>query len=122
VKKVIGMVVLGIGGLAAAIALTVGALALAGDEVGSVVQPSLGPSGSGSPSRATSPSRGDDEPALTPSPSVDDHGGGTGSDDLSGSDNSGPGSDSSGSGSDGSGSGSDSSGSGSDEPESPDDD
>ena len=35
---------LGIGGLAAAIALTVGALALAGGDVGSVVQPTLVPS------------------------------------------------------------------------------
>jgi hypothetical protein len=119
-KKVIGMVVLGIGGLAAAIALTVGALALAGDEVGSVVQPSIGPSASGSPSSVPSPSRADEEPSSTPSPSIDDHGGGSGSDDPSGSDDSGSGS--SGSGSDNSGPGSDNSGSGSGESQSPEDD
>jgi len=100
VKKVIGLVVLGIGGLAAAIALTVGALALAGSDVGSVVQPTLtSASGSQSP-RASS----------TPSPSVDDHGGASGSGDSPGSDNSDPGS--SGSGSSGSGSGSSGPGSG----------
>jgi len=107
VKKVIGLVVLGIGGLAAAIALTVGALALAGSDVGSVVQPTLtSESGSQSP-RA---SEGDDHPSSTPSPSVDDHGGASGSRDSPGSDNSGPGS--SGSGSSGSGSGSSGPGSG----------
>ena len=46
-KRIIGLVVLGIAGLAAAIALTVGALALAGGDVGSVVQPTLVPSDSG---------------------------------------------------------------------------
>jgi hypothetical protein len=92
VKKVIVMAVLGIGGLAAAIALTVGALALAGNEVGSVVQPTLIPSESGS--LASSPS-GDDEPSASSSPSAEDHGG-----DADPDDNSGPGSDNSGSGSD----------------------
>jgi hypothetical protein len=106
VKKVIAMVVLGIGGLAAAIGLTVGALALAGD-VGTVVQPRL--TQSRSAEDATSPSQ--EDRSETPSPSVDDHGGG--SDDPPG-DNSGPGSDNSGSGSDNSGSGSDNSGSDSD--------
>jgi hypothetical protein len=100
VKKVIGMVVLGIVGLAAAIALTVGALALAGNDVGSVVQPALASPGSRSASSVPSPS-GEEDASSTPSPSVDDHGGG------SGSDNSGSGSDNSGSGSDNSGSGSD---------------
>jgi hypothetical protein len=91
VKKVIGLVVLGIVGLAAAIALTVGALAFAGGDVGSVVQPTLVPSDSRSPS--TSPSKGDDHASSSPSPSVDDHGGASGSDDPSGSgDNSGSGS------------------------------
>ena len=51
------MVVLGIGGLAAAVALTLGALALAGDDVGDVVQPTLTRldrrSPTPSPSRAT---------------------------------------------------------------------
>lgn len=109
-KRVIAMIVLGIGGLAAAIALTVGALALAGD-VGQVVQPSF--AGSASASRSPRASAEDEGRAETPSPSVDDHGGG--SDDPAGSDdsggNSGSGSDSSGSGSSGSGSGSDDSGS-----------
>jgi hypothetical protein len=116
-KKTIGMVLLGIGGLAAAIALTVGALALAGDDVGSVVQPTLDPSSAGGSAETRSPSpsvddHGDDG-TTTASPSVDDHGGGgSGSDDPSGSDDhsgsgSGSGSDSnSGSGSSGSGSGS----------------
>jgi hypothetical protein len=112
VKRTIAMIVLGIGGLAAAIALTVGALALAGD-VGTVVQPRLTPSRSESASNTPTPSP-DEDRSETPSPSVDDH---AGSDDASGdnsgsgSDNSGPGSDSSGSGSDGSGSGSGDSGS-----------
>lgn len=109
-KRVVAMVVLGIGGLAAAIALTVGALALAGD-VGTVVQPTL--SGSASESRSPSASAVDESGSEIPSPSADDHGGG--SDDPAGSDdsggNSGPGSDDSGSGSGSSGSGSDDSGS-----------
>jgi hypothetical protein len=113
VKKVIGLVVLGIGGLAAAVALTVGALALAGDDVGSVVQPTVLPSDSSTPS----PSKGEDHRSLTPSPSVDDHGGSSGSDDPIGSD------DHSGSGSSGSGSsGSDSGSSGSGSSDSHDDD
>lgn len=104
------MVVLGIGGLAAAIALTVGALALAGD-VGTVVEPRITPSGSRS--ETSSPSRDDGDRSETPSPSVDDHGGEA--DDPSGSDdNSGSGSDNSGPGSDNSGSGSGSSDSGDD--------
>jgi len=111
-KKAIGMVLLGLGGLAAAIALTVGALALAGDDVGSVVQPTLDSSSSGGSSgetRSQSPSVDDhgDDGTTTASPSADDHGGGgSGSDDPSGSD------DHSGSGSN-SGSGSSNSGSGS---------
>jgi hypothetical protein len=106
VKKVIGLVALGIVGLVAAIALTVGALALAGSDVGSVVQPTLIPSESRS--GASSPSESDDHPSSTPSPSVDDHGGASGSpspDDHSGSGSSGSGSSGSGSGSSGSGSG-----------------
>ena len=108
-KKVIGKVMLGIGGLAAAIALTLGALALAGDQVGSVVQPAL--TRSRTPSETPTPSEAD--PSETPSPSVDDDGGDSGSDDPPGDDNSGSGSSNSGSGSSNSGSGSDSSGSGS---------
>ena len=107
-----GLVVLGVGGLAAAIALTVGALALAGSDVGSVVQPALTPSIPGS--RSPGPSAGEDRPSSTPSPSVDDHGGasgGSGSDDHSGSGSSGSGSSGSGSGSGSSGSGSSGSGS-----------
>jgi hypothetical protein len=102
-KRVIAMVVLGIGGLAAAIALTVGALALAGD-VGSVVETNITPSTLTSHT-TPSPSRDDDDRSDTPSPSVDDHGGDDGSDDNSGS-NSGSGSSNSGSGSSNSGSGS----------------
>jgi hypothetical protein len=108
VKKGIGMVVLGIGGLAAAVALTLGALALAGDDVGDVVQPAL------TPSRSTTdaPSSSEADRSETPSPSVDDHGGSSsGSDDPPGDDNSGSGSSNSGSGSENSGSGSDGSGS-----------
>lgn len=108
-KKVIWLVVLGIGGLAAAISMTVGALALAGSDVGSVVQPTLIPSesGAGSPS----PSEGNDHLSSTPSPSVDDHGGASGSDSPGSDDHSGSGS-----------SGSESSGSGSGDPASHDDD
>ena len=106
-KRVVAMIVLGIGGLAAAIALTVGALALAGD-VGSVTQPRL--EGSSSASRTPDAADDHDDGSATPSPSVDDHGGGSndpsGSDDHSGSGSSGSGSSDSGSGSDGSGSGS----------------
>ena len=117
-KKTIGMVLLGLGGLAAAIGLTVGALALAGDDVGSVVQPTLQPSSSGSSAEIAEPSpsvddHGDDATSTpTTSPSVDDHGGDgqrsttplvptthSGSDSGSGSSNSGSGSDNSGSGS-----------------------
>ena len=114
-RKSIGMVLLGLGGLVAAIALTVGALALAGDDVGSVVQPTLpspsSPSSTPQETRSPSPSvddHGGDDGTATPSASVDDHGGGgSGSDDHSGS-GSGSGSGSnSGSGSSNSGSGSD---------------
>lgn len=102
------MIALGIGGLAAAVALTVGALALAGDQVGRVVQPTLAPSRG--ETRSDGPTA-TDEP--TASPSADDHGGETSaSDDPPGDDggdsgNSGSGSSNSGSGSSNSGSGSD---------------
>ena len=103
------MVALGIGGFVAATGLTLGALALAGDATGSIVQPHLSPSrGPESVSRSPSPDDGATDP---PSPSVDDHGGGSGSDDPASDDHSGSGS--SGSGSSGSGSGSDNSGPGS---------
>jgi hypothetical protein len=111
VRKLIGLLVLGLGGLAAAIGLTVGALALAGDDVGAVVQPRVAPSPGRSSASTPSPSPRCDRESPTASPSVDDHGGDRpGSDDGSGS-NSGPGSTNSGSGSSGSGS----SGSGSDD-------
>ncbi|HEX6400940.1 MAG TPA: hypothetical protein VF108_10805 [Actinomycetota bacterium] len=124
-KRIAAMVALGIGGFLAAIGLTVGALALAGDDTATVVHPQL--TVSRQPSTSPSP---DDDRRETPSPSAADHGGdpddrgsddhsGSGSDDSSGSgsdDSSGSGSDdSSGSGSDDSGSGSDDSGSGSDD-------
>jgi hypothetical protein len=101
-KKVIGMVALGLGGLVAAVALTLGALALAGDQVGSVVQPTLSPSRSSS----APPSHSEADRSATASPSVDDHGGDPESDDPGTDDNSGSGSSDSGSGSDSSGSGS----------------
>jgi hypothetical protein len=119
-KRVLAMVALGIGGFVAAIGLTVGALALTGDDTATVVQPRLTESRSSS----ATPSR-EDRDGATPSPSADDHGGsgsddsgsddhgGSGSDDSGSDDRSGPGSgsdDNSGSGS--SGSGSDDSGSG----------
>jgi hypothetical protein len=106
-KRVIGLIVLGIGGFAAAVGLTLGALALAGDEVGTVVQPNLAPSVSRPSTRSNSPSP-DEDPA---SPSVEDHGGSRSDDPSRGEDHSGSG-DSSGPGS-GDSSGSDSSGSGS---------
>ena len=110
------MIVLGLGGFAAAVGLTLGALALAGDEVGTVVQPNLAPSRAESASRSPSPSR-DDSRSAEPSPSADDHGGSGSGDPASSDDHSGSGGsgdsgseDNSGSGSDdssGSGSGSD---------------
>ena len=109
-RRVVGIILLGIAGLVAAIGLTLGALALAGDEVGAVVQPNLAPSRSESSSPG--PSR-DDHSSATASPSTDDHGGSSGSTAPSVDDHSGSGGsddagsdDDSGSGSDGSGSGS----------------
>jgi hypothetical protein len=116
-KRIVAMVALGVGGFVAAIGLTLGALALAGDETGSVVQPHLSPSRDDGVSSSPSVAETD---SPTPSPSADDDGGsgsedsGSGSDDPPGSDDSGSGSDNSGSGSDNSGSGSSNSGSGSD--------
>jgi hypothetical protein len=99
-KRIVAMVVLGIGGFLAAIALTMGALALAGDAAGTVVQPHLTPSQPDDRHGHTSVSP---SPEDRTSPSPDDHGGadGSGSDDstsgTSGSDSSGPGSGDSGS-------------------------
>ena len=90
------MVALGLLGVLGAVALTVGALALAGDDLGSVVQPELStpdPRLSPSASPEASPSR-----SASPSPRS-----GQGSDDSGGS----GGDDSSGSGESGGGSGSD---------------
>ncbi len=117
---------LGVVGLLAATSLTLGALAVAGDEVGSVLRPRLdegrdGPSVAPSTSDSTKSepggTNGDDRwtPSASrssePTSSDATNGSGTGDDDGSGSSGSGSdGSDSSGSGSDGSGS--DDSGSG----------
>lgn len=104
-KRVIGLIVLGIGGFAAAVGLTLGALALAGDEVGTVVQPNLAPSHTQLSTRSPSPSR--DRDSASPSASPDDHGGSRSDDPSGGEDHSGSGSgDNSGSGSGGSDSGS----------------
>lgn len=128
-RDLVRAIALGIGGLVVAVVLTVGAFAIAGQDIS---QPA------GVPTLTTTPSpdrqRNDDErspdPKETASPSVADHRGDSGSDDGgstategpddrgsgSGSDDHGGSGDSSGSGSDSgsnSGSGSDSSGSGS---------
>jgi hypothetical protein len=124
-KRILGMVALGLGGFLAAIGLTLGALALAGDDTATVVHPQLSPSRPDD-DRSTSPSPSErDERTRTPSPSdrPDDGGsGGTGSDGSGSEDsgsNSGSGSDDSGS---DSGSVSDDSGHGSDGEDEPDDD
>lgn len=126
-SKTLRVIALGVGGLVVALVLTVGAFALAGQQIAQ-------PAGVPIFTTSTSPSPGhDDEPTESPSPdheriespspSVDDHGGGSGestSGGSSGSDDGGGsgGHDSSGSGSGDSGSGSgDSSGSGSGEHE-----
>lgn len=113
-KRSVSLVVLGLGGLVAAVAMTLGALALAGEDVGQVVQPVL--IGEGPTATATSSPHRDDhggERSDSPSasPSADDHGGDSGHDGSGSGDTSGHGS-GSGSGSSGSGSG-DSSGPGS---------
>jgi hypothetical protein len=121
-RRVVVIALLGVVGLLAATSLTLGALAVAGDEVGSVLRPRLdegrdGPSVAPSTSDSTESepggTNGDDR--WTPSasrssePTGSDaatNGFGTGDDDGSDSSGSGSdGSDSSGSGSDGSGSG-----------------
>ena len=128
------MIVLGIGGLVIALALTVGALAIAGSDVGDVVQPQVStedrstdppsPSGLDDASKLPSASTSSTSDVGGSEDGPDDDSSGPGSDD----DSSGPGSDddSSGPGSDddssGSGSDDDSSGSGSDGGHSDDDD
>jgi hypothetical protein len=102
VRRTIGIIVLGLFGFIAAVSLTLGALALAGDDVGTVVQPDLVRS---SPTHSPS----EHQESESPSPSADDHGGsepssggedhpGSGGSDDAGS-NSGPGSSNSGPGS-----------------------
>jgi hypothetical protein len=99
VKRIVWLIVSGIAGLFATLGLTLGALALAGDDLDDVVQPQLSEQDRRT---STSPS-----PSVSSTPGVDASGSGGGS----GDDSSGSGSDdSSGSGSDdssGSGSGSD---------------
>lgn len=107
-KRTILIVILGLAGLVGATAMTLGALALAGNDIGEVVHPRLvedshAPTPS-SPTRTPSPSVDDHGGA---SPSVDDHGGASPSVDDHGGDNGGgPGSGSSSGGGSGSGHGS----------------
>jgi hypothetical protein len=125
-RRVLGAVAWGLAGLVVALMLTLGAFAIAGQEIAEPASvPELTPGATTTPD--ATPSQDDDRrtgtPTESPSPGDDRGGSGDGSDDdNSGSgsggddDNSGPGSgndDNSGSGSDDSGSGSDSSGSGS---------
>ena len=128
-KRIVVIVLLGLAGIVAATSLTLGALAVAGDEVGSVVRPRLdegrkGPSvaPSATSTRSPDPDRGNagGSPSEASSTSSDDGGGS--STPEPGEDG---GSDSSGSGSDGSGSddsGSEDSDSGGSEDHSDDDD
>jgi hypothetical protein len=118
VKRSVSIVVLGLGGLVAAVALTLGALALAGEDVGQVVQPVLTGEGDRTATATASPRRDDrggersDGPSASSSPddnsgdsghdgsgSADSSGHGSGSDDASGSGSSGSDTDSSGPGS-----------------------
>jgi hypothetical protein len=125
-SKTLRVVALGLGGLVVALVLTVGAFALAGQQIAQparmpIFTTSTSPSPGHDDERSESSSP-DHERIESPSPSVDDHGGGSGksSGGSSGSDDGGGsgGHDSSGSGSGDSGSGSgDSSGSGSGEHE-----
>lgn len=114
-KRSVSLVVLGLSGLAAAVAMTLGALALAGGDVGQVVQPVLTGEGQPTATATSSPHRddhgGEGSERPSASPSADDHGGDSGHDSSGSGDTSGHGS-GSGSGSSGSGSG-DSSGPGS---------
>ena len=124
-SKTLRVIALGLGGLALALVLTVGAFALAGQQIAQpagvpIFTTSTSPSLGQDDERTESPSP-EHERIESPSPSVDDHGGGSGestSGGSSGSDDGGGsgGHDSSGSGDSGSGSG-DSSGSGSGEHE-----
>jgi hypothetical protein len=87
--KTLRMIALGLGGLVVALALVVGAFALAGQQI---AQPAGVPIFT--TSTTPSPTPGDDRTASpsperqrtdSPSPSVDDHGGGTGESTLGGS-------------------------------------
>ena len=111
-RDVVRAIALGIGGLVVAIVLTAGAFAIAGQDIS---QPA------GVPTLAATQSpdheRDDDsrspDPKKTASPSVDDHGGGSGSDDGGSTATEGPDDHGSGSGSDDHGGSGGSSGSGS---------
>ena len=124
------MIALGLGGLVGALVLTVGAFAIAGQRIAQPAGVPIFTTHDAVPQPAHRSTPGVPLPkhdrTESPSPSVDDHGGGSGestsggssgSDDGGGSgDHEGSGSDNSGSGSDDSGgSGSDNSGSGSDD-------
>jgi hypothetical protein len=120
-KRIITMIVLGIGGLVAAVALTLGALAVASSSLGDVVRPRLDQA----THEPTPTPSSDDHGSSTATPSVEDHGGASPSvdghggaspsgDDHGGDSGSGGGGDGSGHGS-GGGSGSGGSGSGGDD-------
>lgn len=99
-KRIITMIVLGIAGLVAAVALTLGALAVAGNSLGDVVRPRLDQA----THQPTQTPSSEHPGSSTATPSVDDHGGASPSgDDHGGNSGSGGGGDSSGHGSGGSG-------------------
>jgi hypothetical protein len=70
-KRILTMIGLGIGGLVIATAMTLGALALAGNDLGDVVHPRLDQA----TEQPTHTPSSDDHGSSTASPSVDDHGG-----------------------------------------------
>lgn len=72
-KRIITMVVLGIGGLVIAVALTLGALAVASNSLGDVVRPRLDQA----TDQPTPTPSSDDHGSSSATPSVDDHGGAT---------------------------------------------
>jgi hypothetical protein len=69
-KRIITMIVLGVGGLIAAIALTLGALALAGNDLGDAMRPRLDQA-TEQPTHSPKP---DDHRSPSATPSVDAHG------------------------------------------------
>jgi hypothetical protein len=114
--KTLRVIALGFGGLVVALALVVGAFALAGQQIAQpagvpIFTMSTTPSPTPGEDRTASPSP-ERERTESPSPSVDDHGGGTGESTSGGSGGSDDGGGSGGHNSPGSGSGDSGSGSG----------